>query len=503
MASRGPILGELNERTTLSASSFEVLPPWEPTHNPPLSPLDGRYRAAASPLAGWLSEDALNRARLYVEVCWVQFVLDERIIPSLPPLSADEREYLFRLPLNFGDAERRCLAEIEAETRHDVKAVEYLMRERMKAGGSRLSNMIELAHFLCTSEDINNLAYALCIKGAMNQAWIPAARLLIQDLDQKAKNDADAGMLSRTHGQPATPTTMGKEIAVFHHRLSRQLALIEKAPIHGKMNGATGTYSAHVAVLPRADWLALSRKFVESLGLQWSPLTTQIEPHDWQVNLYSLLSHFNRIGHNLATDVWQYISMGYFAQQSEGGVGSSTMPHKVNPIRFENAEANFEMSNAVLGALIDGLSTTRLQRDLSDSSLQRNIGVALGYSLVSMDNLHGGLSRITVDRDRLQADLGEHPEILSEAIQQALRLELLVASVAASPENSGSSSEPTTAIEPYEALKQLTRGRQVTLQDLRDLIDSSALSPQLRDQLRDLTPATYLGLAEQLAVLRE
>ncbi len=457
---------------------------WEETHAPALSPLDGRYRATAAPLADWLSEDALNRARLYVEVAWVEFLTDRGVIPGHGPLSDEDSAYLYQLPSNFDQQRRERLAEFEAETRHDVKAVEYLLREHMAAGGSEISSLVELAHFLCTSEDINNLSYALCVREALHQVWLPAATNLMVDLSALAASAADVAMLSRTHGQPATPTTMGKELAVFVGRLQTQISHINATPILGKLNGATGTYSAHVAVLPDVDWQDLSDQFVESLGLEWNPLTTQIEPHDWQVRLYSELEHFNRIAHNLATDCWQYISLGYFKQRSEGSTGSSTMPHKINPIRFENAEANLEMSNAVLGALAANLATTRMQRDLTDSSLQRNIGVGFGYSLVALENLRGGLARLDVDRQLMAEDLAAHPEVLSEAVQQALRLAALTGS--------------DSSDEPYALLKNLTRGRQVTLEDIREVIRKAQMPRDLQDRLLSMEPADYIGLARSL-----
>lgn len=457
---------------------------WEQGHSPALSPLDGRYHATAAPLANWLSEDALNRARLHVEAAWIEFLTDSGIIPGCEPLSTKQRNYLYQLSLDFNEQRRTRLAELESETRHDVKAVEYLVREHMLAGDPKLAGLVELAHFLCTSEDINNLSYALCVREALHQVWIPAADGLVADLRKIASATADIPMLARTHGQPATPTTVGKELAVFVSRLESQASHIKGTPILGKLNGATGTYSAHVAVLPKVDWQQASQQFVESLGLVWNPLTTQIEPHDWQIRLYTELEHFNLIAHNLATDCWQYISLGYFKQRSEGSTGSSTMPHKINPIRFENAEANLEMSNAVLGALATNLATTRMQRDLTDSSLQRNIGVGFGYSLVAIENLRGGLARLDVDTDLVLRDLNAHPEVLSEAIQQALRLAALTGSEASE--------------EPYTLLKTITRGHMVSLEDMRDVIRNADMSTELRSRLLAMTPADYTGLAPKL-----
>lgn len=462
----------------------------EPDFSPALSPLDGRYRSAAGPLTNWLSEDALNRARLYVEINWIVFLTRNQVIKGIAPLTDAQELYLRDLPGNFNVSRRERLAQFEQETRHDVKAVEYLVREHLENSNQpELLKLLELTHFLCTSEDINNLSYALCIKEALAQVWVPAAQQLVDDLASLSANSADAAMLARTHGQPATPTTMGKEMAVFVARLQNQIDHIKAAPIVGKLNGATGTYSAHVAVLPDADWQALSKSFVESLGLTWNPITTQIEPHDWQANLYSHVEHFNRIAHNFATDIWMYISLGYFKQRSEGSTGSSTMPHKINPIRFENAEANLEMSNAVLGALAANLTTTRMQRDLTDSSLQRNIGIGFGYSLVAIENLKSGLKNLALNEELLAEDLAKHPEVLSEAVQQALRLAALT-------------TEPTEgaqAQEPYALLKNLTRGKEVSIQDIRAVIESANLPEPLRSKLLTMEPKDYIGIAPVIA----
>ncbi|MDO4260132.1 MAG: adenylosuccinate lyase, partial [Actinomycetaceae bacterium] len=374
-----------------------------------LSPLDGRYRAAAAPLANHLSEAALNRARVHVEIEWLIHLIDGGVLPGVDPLTEAEREYLRALPVAFGNKEIRRLAEFEAETRHDVKAVEYLIGEYMRAAAdvlgadTRLGNLTEVVHIFCTSEDINNLAYALTIQAATKQVWLPAARDLVGRLDQLARAGATIPMLAHTHGQPATPVTIGKEMAVIAHRLRRQIRHIESTEYLGKINGATGTWAAHIVAVPDADWPLISRAFVEGLGLQWNPLTTQIESHDWQAELYSDIARFNRIAHNLATDAWTYISMGYFHQNlaAQGSTGSSTMPHKVNPIRFENAEANLEVSNALLDSLSATLVTSRMQRDLTDSTTQRNIGVAFGHSLLALDNLIRGLDGIDISAERM------------------------------------------------------------------------------------------------------
>ncbi|MDX5381001.1 MAG: adenylosuccinate lyase, partial [Actinomycetes bacterium] len=320
-----------------------------------IGPLDGRYRAVVAPLVDHLSEAALNRARVRVEVEWLLHLTATGAVPGAPALTDDDAAHLRGVVERFGEAEIAELAAIEAETRHDVKAVEYFLKRRLDAApeGSVLRTLHEMVHIFCTSEDINNLAYALTVRSAVREVWLPAAAGLANDLAELARATATVPMLARTHGQPATPTTLGKELAVLAHRLRRQLARVERAEYLGKVNGATGTYAAHAVAVPGTDWEGVARAFVEGLGLTWNPLTTQIESHDWQAELYADVARFNRVLHNLATDVWTYISLGYFRQNlaAQGSTGSSTMPHKVNPIRFENAEANLEISCALLDSL--------------------------------------------------------------------------------------------------------------------------------------------------------
>ena len=347
-----------------------------------------------------LSEAALNRERVHVEVEWLIHLTSHHVVPGAPTLSSEERDHLRRVVTGFDEHTVAELAATERITVHDVKAVEYLLKERLVAAPSALGEdtvlpaVTELVHFACTSEDINNLAYALMVRGAVQRVWLPAARALTDQVAAMAREHAAVPMLARTHGQPATPTTLGKELAVLAHRLRRQVRRIEAAEYLGKINGATGTYGAHLAAVPRADWMHISQIFVEHLGLTWNPLTTQIESHDWQAELYADLARFNRVLHNLATDMWTYISLGYFAQvRGQGTVGSSTMPHKVNPIRFENAEANLEISCALLDTFGATLVTSRMQRDLTDSTTQRNIGPAFGHSLLAIDNVRRGPGR--------------------------------------------------------------------------------------------------------------
>jgi adenylosuccinate lyase len=461
-----------------------------------LGPLDGRYRKAVAPLVDHLSEAALNRERIHVEVEWLITLCNGApgvgapVVPGAPTLSPQEIDYLRAIPATFGADEIAELAEIERETVHDVKAVEYFIKRRIAAapetlGTTSLPAASELVHFACTSEDINNLSYALMVRGAVRDVWLPAANAVVDQLAGMAREHAAVPLLSRTHGQPATPSTLGKELAVLAHRLRRQLRRVEGAEFLGKLNGATGTYGAHTVAVPGADWPTVSKAFVEGLGLDWNPLTTQIESHDWQAEVYADVARFNRILHNLATDVWTYISLGFFTQiPVAGATGSSTMPHKVNPIRFENAEANLEISCSLLDTLSATLVTSRLQRDLTDSTTQRNIGPAFGHSLLAIDNVSRGLDRLAVNETLLREDLDANWEVLGEPVQSAMR----AASVAGVPgmEN------------PYERLKDLTRGQRVDGARMREFVAGLGLPDDVAARLAALTPATYTGLAEQL-----
>ena len=448
----------------------------------PVSPLDGRYRPAVAPLANHLSEAGLNRARVRVEVEWLLYLTDRELFGSTR-LSSEQSRALRQFAAEFGQPEIDELARLEATTRHDVKAVEYLVRRKLADLG--LTGVAELTHFACTSEDINNLSYALTIGAAVREVWLPRYREVIQALRVLAVEHRDASMLAHTHGQPATPTTMGKEFAVVVARLQRMATRIEATEYLGKFNGASGTFAAHAVAGPELDWPSMSREFVTSLGLDWNPLTTQIEPHDWQADLYLAISHANRILHNLCTDVWTYISIGYFRQVPQAdATGSSTMPHKINPIRFENAEANLELSSALLESLAQTLVTSRLQRDLTDSTTQRNVGVALGHSLVALDNLVRGLGEIDLDREALNADLDRNWEVLGEAIQTVIRAEV----------TAGRSS----IADPYAILKELTRGRRVGQAELVAFIDGLDIGDSAKARLRVLTPRTYTGIASGL-----
>lgn len=447
-----------------------------------LSPLDGRYHAVVAPIGEYLSEAGLNRARVTVEVEWLIYLTNHKMFGT-SPLSKENIAALRGLIKNFGQSEIDQLATLEATTRHDVKAVEYLVRDKLDQLG--LSSIAELTHFACTSEDINNLSYALIVRDATQNVWLPAFDSVVSKLRELAQQYRNVPMLAKTHGQPATPTTMGKELAVVVFRLERIRKQILSTEFLGKFSGATGTFSAHLAADPSANWPHISEEFVTSLGLTWNPLTTQIESHDWQAELYSRISHANRILHNLATDIWTYISMGYFRQIPQAGAtGSSTMPHKINPIRFENAEANLELSSAVLDSLAATLVTSRLQRDLTDSTTQRNIGVGLGHSLLALDNIRRGLGEIDLDPEALAADLDSNWEVLGEAIQTVIRAE-----VAAGRSNIS---------DPYALLKELTRGKRIGRDDLIAFVSSLEIGNEAKARLLELTPGTYAGLASEL-----
>ena len=455
-----------------------------------LGALDGRYRPAVAPLIDHLSEPALNRMRVHVEVEWLIHLTSRQVVPGVRQLTTDEHAALRQVVEDFGPEDIAELAATEKVTQHDVKAVEYYLKERLRqiAPAPEDAGLCELIHFCCTSEDINNLSYALMVQGAVEQVWLPRADALAEAVATLADELRDVPLLAHTHGQPATPTTMGKELAVLAHRLLRQVRRISSDEYLGKINGATGTFGAHLAAVPEADWLEISQSFVEGLGLTWNPLTTQIESHDWQAEIYADIARYNRVLHNLCTDVWSYISMGYFAQvRGQGTVGSSTMPHKVNPIRFENAEANLEVSNALLDVLATTLVTSRLQRDLTDSSMQRNIGTALGHSLLAIDNAGRGLAGLDAVPEAMAADLDANWEVLGEPIQSVMR-----ALGARGVEGMD---------EPYERLKELTRGRRIGQPELVDFVRGLGLPADVEERVAAMTPATYIGIAPQLVDL--
>ncbi len=448
----------------------------------PLGPLDGRYAHQVSDLAEVFSEAALNKTRLHVEVEWL-ITLTNHHVAGTTPLSGDQQKTLRDRISQFDSEDVTALGQIEAHTQHDVKAVEYFLRGILEQHG--MGHLNELVHFACTSEDINNLSYALLLKNSVHGVWLPEATALANDLATLAHKWAHVPMLARTHGQPATPTTFGKEIAVFAHRLRRQLGRISRSDYLGKLNGATGTFSAHHTAWPAANWPTVSQEFVESLGLAWNPLTTQIESHDAMAEIFDSVAHSGRILHNLATDIWTYISMGYLTQIPQPGTtGSSTMPHKINPIRFENAEANLEIADALLRSLASTLTVTRLQRDLTDSSSQRNIGVALGHSLLALRNIRRGLTEIDIDEASMADDLAANWEVLAEAIQTVIRAEIVAGT--------------STLTDPYDVVKGLTRGQKVSQETLKEFVAGLDISDAAKARLHELTPAAYVGVSAQL-----
>jgi len=444
-----------------------------------ISPLDGRYQKKLADLRPFVSEFGLIRYRVIVEIRWLEALADASGIAEVPTLSARARADLETLLADFGVEDAAAIRKIEATTNHDVKAVEYWIKQRL-AGHAELASALEFVHFACTSEDINNLAYALMCKQVRDEVVLPEIDRLIARLRQLAGDHADQAMLSRTHGQPATPTTLGKEMANVGARLVRQRDAIARVEILGKANGAVGSYAAHAVSYPEVDWEAHTRAFVGSLGLSWNPMTTQIEPHDWIAELFHALIRANTIVLDLARDLWSYISIGYFKQRLvEGEVGSSTMPHKVNPIDFENAEGNLGLANAVLGHLAEKLPVSRWQRDLSDSTALRNVGLGIGHGVLAIRSALRGLDKLAVDPERIDADLAANQVVLAEAIQTVMRRHGIE--------------------EPYEKLKALTRGQEINATRLAEFIGTLDLPDAARDRLLALTPARYVGLAGELA----
>lgn len=442
-----------------------------------ISPLDGRYAAQMHVLAEYFSEWALIRYRVMVEIEWLIAMSERPEISHVRALTAAETGMLRAWVSAFDVQAAQRVKEIEAVTRHDVKAAEYYVRERLQ--GTSLADLQEFVHFCCTSEDINNLAYGLMLREGTRHGWLPLAQRLVDAVADLARTTREVPLLTRTHGQPATPSTMGKELAVFVYRWQRQLRQLEHVEYLGKFNGAVGSYNAHAIAYPEAPWEDIARAFVERFGLTFNPLTTQIEPHDYIAELLHLLVRFNNIMINFDRDMWLYISLGYCRQKTvQQEVGSSTMPHKVNPIDFENAEANLGMSNTLLEHLAAKLPISRLQRDLSDSSALRNIGVALGHAAVALQSTMRGLAQIDVDAPAVHTDLDHAWEVLAEAVQTVMR-------------KAGHSNS-------YEQMKVLTRGRDITREELRSFIQHLDLPEADKERLLTLTPATYTGLATTL-----
>ncbi|MEF8794054.1 adenylosuccinate lyase [Thiohalorhabdus sp.] len=440
-----------------------------------VSPLDGRYGSKTEALRPYFSEFALIRNRVRVEVAWFKAIASDPGLPELPPLSAGAEAFLDGITDNFDPGDAQRIKGIEATTNHDVKAVEYYLKERA-AEQPEVAAGAEFFHFACTSEDINNLAHGLSLREARDEVLLPAVDGIVGRLTEQAHEWADDPMLGRTHGQPATPTTVGKELAVFVHRLRAQREAMAGVPVRGKINGATGNFNAHLVAYPNVDWPALGQSLVEGLGLTWSPYTTQIEPHDYMAELFGALSRFNTVLTDLCRDLWGYISFGYFGQKvTAGEVGSSTMPHKVNPIDFENAEGNLGLANAVLHHLAATLPVSRFQRDLTDSTVQRNMGTGFAYALLAYTSALKGLDKLELNRQRLAEDLEAAWEVLAEPIQTVMRRYGVDA--------------------PYERLKALTRGRAVDADKLAAFLDDLPIPDSEKERLKGLTPAAYIGNA--------
>ena len=445
-----------------------------------LSPLDGRYARKAAPLREYLSEYALIRYRTLIEVRWLQHLADEPSIADLPPLDSPLKDVLNDIVDKFSLDDAQNVKAFEAVTNHDVKAVEYFLRDKLDGTQGASANLTAFLHFASTSEDINNLSYALMLRDARQRVLVPLMKQLAIELRTQAHELADVAMLARTHGQPATPTTLGKELANFVVRLERQTALFTAVEICGKFNGAVGNFNAHAIAYPEVDWLDVSERFLKSLDVTPARYTTQIEPHDWIAEYCQALARFNTVAIDLCRDAWGYISLGYFRSRPVAGeVGSSTMPHKVNPIDFENAEGNFGVANEMLGFLAGKLPISRWQRDLTDSTVLRNASVALGHSLIALDAAQRGLGKLDADLDRIAADLDDRWEVLAEAIQTVMRRHGLG--------------------DAYERLKDLTRGRQINRETLREFITSLDIPKAERERLLALDPKSYVGLAERLA----
>ena len=443
-----------------------------------LSPLDGRYFAKVDPLREIFSEFGLIKRRVAVEVAWLIALSECPEIEEVPLLSSEATAQLSGIASNFGAEQAARVKSIEATTNHDVKAVEYFLKEAVEES-AELSRISEFIHFGCTSEDINNLSHALMLRDGnivISQHFADVTK----DLSDLSVLHAGQPMLSRTHGQSATPTTLGKELANVVARLKRQLKVAETVRPLGKMNGAVGNYNAHHIAYPEVDWPQLSKQFVTSLGIEWNPYTTQIEPHDYMAEYFDAIARLNQILVDFARDIWSYISLGYFKQRMvDGEVGSSTMPHKVNPIDFENAEGNFGLANALLNHLAQKLPVSRWQRDLTDSTVLRNMGVALGYSLLGLVSLKRGIAKLEVSADPINEDLEASWEVLGEAVQTMMRR--------------------YGVPEPYEKLKALTRGQQLGPEALRDFILALEIPDHAKERLVSLTPATYTGYAAELA----
>jgi adenylosuccinate lyase len=444
-----------------------------------ISPLDGRYQEKISPLRAIFSEYGLIKFRITVEIRWLQMICEHANLPEIPRLSSHAKRLLDSIIENFSTQDALRVKHIESGINHDVKAVEYFIKEKI-SGNEELNAISEFIHFGCTSEDINNLAYGLMLQTTLKQCILPALDHLIMLLKRFAHEHAHISMLSRTHGQPATPTTVGKEIANTIARLQRQIEQLNSVQMLGKMNGASGNYNALAITYPETDWQTLSKNFVTKLGLSWNPYTTQIEPHDSMAEFFSAMIRINTIILDFNRDTWAYIAINYFKQRSFANeVGSSTMPHKVNPIDFENSEGNLGIANALFEHMIAKLPISRWQRDLSDSTVLRNIGVAIGHAILAYLSTCKGIEKLEPNQTVIEADLEHHWEILAEAIQTVMRRYKIE--------------------QPYEKLKSFTRGKQIDKMSLQQFIVDLSLPESVKEELLSLTPALYTGYAEELA----
>lgn len=444
-----------------------------------LSPLDGRYASKTDALRPWLSEAAFMKQRVRVEVHWL-IALSQAKLPDFPSFSQSAEKVLLALVENFSDADAERIKAIEVVTNHDVKAVEYWMKEKV-AGQAELEKASEFIHFACTSEDINNTSHGLMLTGARKEVIVPKLKEVLAALTAIALSNASVPMLSRTHGQPASPTTLGKEMANISKRLERAIINIEKVSFLGKMNGAVGNYNAHLSAYPDVDWESFSKEVIEKrLGLEFNPYTIQIEPHDYMAELFDAIARANTILLDMNRDIWGYISVGYFKQKTKAGeIGSSTMPHKVNPIDFENSEGNLGIANALLKHLSEKLPISRWQRDLTDSTVLRNLGTALGHSLLAYDSALRGLGKLETNPSRLAEDLDNCWEVLAEPIQTVMRR--------------------FGVPNPYEQLKELTRGKGITPEGLKTFIQGLDIPANAKKSLLEMTPASYVGMAVELA----
>ncbi|WP_298440288.1 adenylosuccinate lyase [uncultured Ferrimonas sp.] len=442
-----------------------------------VSPVDGRYGSKTQELRGIFSEFGLIKYRVQVEISWLKLLAACPEIEEVPCFSEAALTHLDRITEQFSEADAARVKEIERTTNHDVKAVEYFIKERI-ADQAELHAINEFVHFACTSEDINNLSHGLMLHEAREQVLLPYLNQILESIQQLARDNATVPMMARTHGQPASPTTLGKEMANVAMRLTRQIKQIEQVELLGKINGAVGNYNAHLSAYPQVDWHQMSERFVTSLGLTWNPWTTQIEPHDYIAELFDAIARFNTILVDFDRDIWGYIALGHFKQRTIAGeIGSSTMPHKVNPIDFENSEGNLGMANALFQHLAAKLPVSRWQRDLTDSTVLRNLGVGMGYSLIGYQSTLKGISKLQVNQASLAAELDGNWELLAEPIQTVMR---------------------RYGIEkPYEKLKELTRGKRVNQQMMAEFIDTLALPQAVKDELKLLTPANYIGHASK------